>query len=77
VTPIILVISTLPTTPGSLGVWEWAYSVLLLPIGAQLEHGLAIALLLRGQLLITSLVGGVLHLFEARTSSNLKVKNTE
>ncbi|MEO1308389.1 MAG: lysylphosphatidylglycerol synthase transmembrane domain-containing protein [Pseudomonadota bacterium] len=66
VTPIILVIAALPTTPGSIGVWEWAYSVLLLPIGAALEQGLAIALVLRGQLLFTSLVGGVLYLAERR-----------
>ncbi|MBM7068064.1 lysylphosphatidylglycerol synthase transmembrane domain-containing protein [Actibacterium sp. 188UL27-1] len=66
VTPIILVIAALPTTPGSIGVWEWAYSVLLLPIGAELEQGLAIALVLRGQLLFASLVGGVLYLAERR-----------
>lgn len=66
VTPIILVIAALPTTPGSIGVWEWAYSVLLLPLGAELEQGLAIALVLRGQLLFTSLVGGVLYLAERR-----------
>ncbi|WP_428929779.1 lysylphosphatidylglycerol synthase transmembrane domain-containing protein [Marinibacterium sp. SX1] len=66
VTPIILVLAALPTTPGSIGVWEWAYSVLLMPIGAELEQGLAIALVLRGQLLFTSLVGGVLYVAEKR-----------
>lgn len=66
VTPIILVLAALPSTPGSIGVWEWAYSVLLMPIGAELEQGLAIALVLRGQLLFTSLVGGVLYVAEKR-----------
>lgn len=61
VTPIILVIAALPTTPGSIGVWEWAYSVLLMPIGAELEQGLAIGLVLRAQLLFASLLGGVLY----------------
>ena len=68
VTPIILAIAALPTTPGSLGVWEWAYSILLLPIGAAFEEGLAIALLLRGQLLFASLLGGFLYMLEKRQS---------
>lgn len=66
VAPIILVIAALPTTPGGIGVWEWAFSVLLLPIGTGLEQGLAIALVLRAQLLITSLLGGVLYLLDGR-----------
>ena len=61
VAPIILVIAALPTTPGGIGVWEWAYSVLLLPIGAELEQGLAIALVLRVQLLVASLLGGLFY----------------
>ncbi|MDO6587049.1 lysylphosphatidylglycerol synthase transmembrane domain-containing protein [Salipiger sp. 1_MG-2023] len=66
VAPIILVIAALPTTPGGIGVWEWAFSVLLLPIGTELEHGLAVALLLRAQLLVTSLLGAVFYVFDGR-----------
>lgn len=66
VAPIILVIAALPTTPGGIGVWEWAFSVLLLPIGTELEHGLAVALLLRVQLLVTSMLGALLYLFDGR-----------
>lgn len=64
VTPIILVLAALPTTPGSIGVWEWAYSVLLIPVGADLEQGFAIALVLRAQLLFTSLIGGALFVMD-------------
>lgn len=66
VTPIILVIASLPLTPNSLGVWEWAFSVYLIPAGATLEQGLAVALLLRAQTLLTSLLGGILFLSEGR-----------
>lgn len=66
VTPIILVIASLPLTPNSLGVWEWAFSVYLIPAGAELEQGLAVALLLRAKTLVLSLAGGVLYLAEDR-----------
>lgn len=66
VAPIILVIAALPTTPGGIGVWEWAFSVLLLPIGTEPEHGLAVALLLRVQLLVTSLLGAALYAVDGR-----------
>jgi len=77
VTPIILVIAAVPTTPGSIGVWEWAYSVLLLPVGADLEQGLAIALVLRAQLLVFSVLGGILYLFERNTSKSGTLENVE
>lgn len=68
VTPIILVIASLPLTPNSLGVWEWAFSVYLIPAGAELEQGLAVALLLRAKTLVLSLAGGVLYLAEDRAA---------
>lgn len=68
VTPIILVIASLPLTPNSLGVWEWAFSVYLIPAGAALEQGLAVALLLRVQTLLASLAGGALFLAEGRAA---------
>lgn len=77
VTPIILVIAALPTTPGGLGVWEWSYSVLLLPIGAQLDDGFAIALLLRVQLIFFSIIGGVLHLLKDHTTPAQEVENAD
>lgn len=72
VTPIILAIAALPTTPGGLGVWEWVYSILLLPIGATFEEGLAIALVLRGQHLFASMLGGGLYILEKRQNSSLE-----
>ncbi len=66
VTPIILVIASLPLTPNSLGVWEWAFSVYLIPAGAELEQGLAVALVLRAKTLVTSVAGGLLFLVEDR-----------
>ena len=70
--PIILVITALPTTPGGLGVWEWACTVLIPTLGPSLEQGLAIALLLRGQLLVASLLGGGLYLFDRRRDAPQK-----
>jgi hypothetical protein len=64
VTPIILAISSLPLTPNSLGVWEWAFTVYLATTGAAAEQGLAVALVLRAKTLLTSVVGGLLFLIE-------------
>ena len=63
-----MVLESLPLTPNSLGVWEWAFSVYLIPAGAELEQGLAVALLLRAKTLVLSLAGGVLYLAEDRAA---------
>ncbi|MDX1394741.1 MAG: lysylphosphatidylglycerol synthase transmembrane domain-containing protein [Gemmatimonadota bacterium] len=64
VTPIIMLIAALPLTPNNIGVWEWAFSVFLIPAGASPAQGLSIALAIRVQTLLSSIVGGLLFLGE-------------
>lgn len=63
-TPLILLVASVPLTPNGLGIWEWAYAVFLGSAGGLPEQGLAVALVLRGEHILTSLIGGVVMLFE-------------
>ena len=69
ITPIILLLTTIPVSPNNLGWWEWAFSVLLVNAGAGVAQGLAVALTLRGMTFIFSIFGGILFLFEEVESS--------
>lgn len=66
VTPVVLVLASVPITPSGIGVMEWAYSLFLIPAGATLDEGLAIALLLRAQAFAASLAGGVIFLADSK-----------
>ncbi len=63
-TPIVLLVSSVPVSVNGLGIWEWAFSVYLAQAGLPMDQGLAVALLLRAKNLVFSLLGGVLFLFE-------------
>lgn len=63
-TPIVLLVASLPLTVNGLGLWEWAFSVYLAQAGLPMDQGLAVALLLRAKNILLSLVGGVLFLIE-------------
>jgi uncharacterized protein (TIRG00374 family) len=63
-TPIVLLVSSIPLTVNGLGVWEWAFSVYLAQGGMQFDQGLAVALILRGKNILISLFGGLLFLVE-------------
>lgn len=63
-TPIILLVSSVPLSINGLGVWEWAFSVYMAQAGAQIDEGLAVALLIRAKVMLVSVVGGVLFLAE-------------
>jgi len=64
VTPVILLIATLPLTPSKLGVWEWAFGVFLVQAGGELAEGVAVSLLIRGLGLVVAGIGGILLLVE-------------
>jgi uncharacterized protein (TIRG00374 family) len=63
-TPIVLLVASVPLTVNGLGLWEWAFSVYLAQAGLPMDQGLAVALLLRAKNILLSLVGGVLFLIE-------------
>jgi len=64
ITPVVLLITSIPLTPNKLGVWEWAFGVFLLQAGGEIAEGVAVALLIRGLGLTVSFIGGVLLLVE-------------
>lgn len=71
VTPIILLIVTIPVSPNNLGWWEWSFSILLAEIGAVAAQGLAVALTLRAVTMLFSLCGGLFFLLEKINNRNV------
>jgi uncharacterized protein (TIRG00374 family) len=75
VTPIILLVVTIPVSPNNIGWWEWTFSVLLVHVGATIAEGLAVALILRANTVLFSLAGGIMFLFEKSVQKEtLKIK---
>lgn len=72
ITPIILLLTTIPVSPNNIGWWEWSFSVLLINAGAGAAQGLAVALTLRGMTFVFSILGGILFLFEKVEASDSK-----
>jgi uncharacterized protein (TIRG00374 family) len=70
ITPIILLVTTIPVSPNNIGWWEWAFGVFLVGVGAGMAQGLAVALTLRGISLLTSAIGGVLFLIQKNETSS-------
>lgn len=64
ITPIILLLTSIPISPNNIGWWEWCFSIYLVQAGAGRSEGFAVALVLRGVSLIFSGIGGVLFLIE-------------
>jgi len=62
VVPMVLLVLTLPITPGGLGVQEGAFVFLLTKVGVSSPEALAISLILRLKNLIIAGVGGLLFL---------------
>lgn len=60
--PIIMTLSSLPITPGGLGVRESLFVVLMHPLGIPLEQALPLSLLVYFAGLLSGLVGGVVFL---------------
>ncbi len=71
VVPLILLISSVPVTLNGIGVWEWAFSIYLLPAGVPVDQGLAISLILRAKSLLLSLIGGMIILLDRSASPTL------
>lgn len=67
-TPIVLLVASLPLTPNSLGVLEWAYSFYLVPAGLLPAAGLAVAIIIRAKSLALSILGGLLFLLQGGAS---------
>ena len=67
VTPAILILAMIPVSPNNIGWWEWCFSVLLVGAGATAAQGFAVALTLRAVSMVSSLVGGILFLFEKQS----------
>lgn len=66
VVPMVLLVLTVPLSPGGLGVQEGAFVFLLSQVGIPPAQGLAISLLLRLKNLILSGIGGLLLVFRKK-----------
>ncbi len=64
ITPIVLMVTSVPLSPNKLGVWEWAFGVFLFQAGGEVPEGVAVALIIRGLGLVVSAMGGVLLISE-------------
>ena len=62
ITPVILLLNTLPVSPNNIGWWEWTFTILLAEAGAGPTEGLAVGLILRAISLLFSLTGGAFFL---------------
>ncbi len=61
--PLIMVMMNLPISIGSVGLMEFAYTVILGTVGISAEAALATALLMRLHTLVSAGIGGVLYSF--------------
>ncbi len=68
-TPLILLVASVPLTPNSIGLFEWAFSVYLVPAGLTPEGGLAVAVIVRAKNLAVSILGGLFFLTERASAS--------
>ena len=64
ITPIILMISSIPLSPNKIGIWEWAFGLFFIKAGGEMAEGVAVALVIRGLGLLVSAIGGCLLLVE-------------
>jgi uncharacterized protein (TIRG00374 family) len=61
VIPIILLICTVPSTPGATGIWEIAFTVFFSRLGIPEAGAANIALVLRAKNILVAMLGGVLY----------------
>ncbi len=66
VVPIILMVSTIPLTVNSIGLWEGAFVYFLAPLGLTPAQALSVALILRGKQVLQALFGGLVYLARVR-----------
>lgn len=70
--PLTLLVSSIPVTPNGIGIFEWAFSLYLVPAGLSPAQGLAVAGIVRAKNLVVSLFGGVFFL-TSRASGRRRV----
>lgn len=69
VAPIIMISTFVPVTPSNVGIWEWAFAILLAQAGVTTEAAIAVALLLRIKNLALALAGGILISCDRRSGA--------
>jgi glycosyltransferase 2 family protein len=66
ITPIIILVTVIPISPGALGLQEGVYIVLMRTLGIDASQALAISLLSRGIGLVLGAAGGIHYFFVRR-----------
>ena len=61
--PIILFVTMIPITIGSIGLWEGTFAFFFLQIGIPPADAVAVALILRAVSILMGLLGGIFYLF--------------
>jgi uncharacterized protein (TIRG00374 family) len=61
--PIILFVTMIPITIGSIGLWEGAFAYFFVQIGIPAADGIAVALILRAIAIMMGLLGGLFYVF--------------
>lgn len=61
--PIILFVTMIPITIGSIGLWEGTFAFFFLQIGIPAADAVAVALILRAVSILMGLLGGIFYLF--------------
>ncbi|NLF24054.1 MAG: flippase-like domain-containing protein [Deltaproteobacteria bacterium] len=59
ITPVILLVTSIPVSPRGVGWWEWSFGVLFAGAGGSADQGVAAALTLRATAVLMSLLGGI------------------
>ena len=66
VVPLILLVSMIPLTVNSIGLFEGAFVYFLTPLGLTGAEAMSIALLLRAKNILVAILGGFIHLSRSR-----------
>jgi len=66
IVPMIMLISVIPISVGSIGLWEGAFAYFFYMIGISPAESISVALILRGKNLILGLVGGSIFLVRGK-----------
>jgi glycosyltransferase 2 family protein len=77
ITPIVVMLNNIPVSPNNLGWWEWTFSIMMTQAGGGTAQGLGVALVIRAISILSSLIGGLLFLFERMHLPSEELKEKE
>lgn len=70
IVPVVLLVASIPVSLNGLGITEAGYVVFLSLVGVPAVDALAAALILRGRVLFTTIIGGIIFMFYKTNRAN-------